>query len=124
MKIKLILKIPKKELEDRIKGYLERGYEWKLNLNNDPYPNFQIYKQGYLIGSQEVISYFSNLKKLEIGNKEQIEMKEYLDLVALLSTAYYLYENGENELLNFLDSSKLKNIKNKKQNGKSQSLSF
>jgi hypothetical protein len=117
MKMNLILKIPKKELEDRIKGYLKRGYEWRPYFDDeDLYPNFQIYKQGYSINSQEDISYFSNLKKLEIGNKEQIQMKECLDLIALLLTARYLYiyESGEDDLLNFLDSSKLKNLKNGK----------
>jgi len=81
------------ELEEKLKTYFEKGYKWRAYFDNyapDDF-KFQIWTPKYFVESTDVIKYFSSIKRLEIGKKEHIEMKECLDLIKLLLTAGHKY---------------------------------
>ena len=91
-----IEEISEEEVIEELRNYAKRGYSWRLvnfNISFNKY-EFYIWKPNNesFLTSQGIVRYFKNLKKLEIGNKEQIEMKKCLDLIGLLLTAQKLYK--------------------------------
>ena len=97
------LEISENEVIKKLRYYFKKGYRWKAYFDSNE-PDFQIWTPKYSIDSQQVIDYFHNLEKLEIGNKEQEEKRECLDLIRLLLTAYYQSEKGNLADKCFLDS--------------------
>jgi hypothetical protein len=103
VEIDLMLDLPKEELERRVKEYYERGYRWSAYYEGFD-PDFRILTpKKYFVNSQSVIEYFRKLKKLEVGNAEQAELKECLELIGLLRSASRVADTDD-ELFNLLHS--------------------
>jgi len=86
------------EVEETLRKYVKSGYRWRINYFSQNQKKYEFYiwksmnNQNFFVTSKKIYDYFKNLKKLEFGNKEQIEMKKCLDLIAFLLTAQKLYQ--------------------------------
>jgi hypothetical protein len=86
----------KEEVIEELRNYVKKGYCWRImdfNVGSDKYEFYIWPPNNKALTSKGIVKYFKGLKRLEFGNKEQIEMKKCLDLIALLLTDQKLYKN-------------------------------
>lgn len=87
--------LSEEETKKETERYKNRGFSW-VEFGFPCGGSYQISTPKFVDGDSIIIDYFRNLKKLEFGNKEQIEMLKALNLVCFLDNRKkYQYLNIE-----------------------------
>jgi len=81
------LDIPEEGLRKKLREFYNMGFSWiNFGASGDYYqffgPNFSAYEK-------DIIHFFTSLKFLEVGNKEQLEVLKCLELLRTLKTVQH-----------------------------------